>query len=159
MADEAARYQCLVGTADHRLFYARLHNEVGQSEQLAAMGAGLLDTEEDYTGLGVIDAEDGQRVYISTPIDPRTGDALAHHELFCGRVATTDGNGPRSPRALGPIIFGHSSSSKPMAASACCGCRALTPPNRLRDSCADLRLLVQLDSIGLITTPLDVIAR
>ena len=90
MGSEEARQQCLRGTADHRLHFAEFVNGKWQSEELARMGAGLLDTEEDYTGLGVIDTAHGKRVYISTPICPTSGDTLSHHEIFCGEK---QGNG------------------------------------------------------------------
>jgi hypothetical protein len=48
------------------------------------MGAGLLDTEEDYTGLATLDPKNPQRIFISTPIDPSTQKHLEHHEIFCG---------------------------------------------------------------------------
>ncbi len=84
MESEAARYQCYTGTADHRLYCARLQHEEWSYSELGKMGAGLLDSEEDYTGLGVIDRRNGKRVYLSTPIDPRNDHRLSHHEIFRG---------------------------------------------------------------------------
>jgi len=81
----------LPGTADHRLHLAELQSGTWQSYELAKMGAGLLDTEEDYTGLGVIDRRTGATIYISTPIDPRNGTLLPNHEIFCATVGTGAG--------------------------------------------------------------------
>ena len=74
------------GNADHRLFFARFDGSQWHSVELARMGHGLWDNEDDYTGLGVLDPADGQSVYVSTPIDPRTGGELAHYEIFLGRA-------------------------------------------------------------------------
>jgi len=75
------------GNADHRLFHARFDGAAWHTTELAKMGPGLWDSEEDYTGLGVIDPVDGRTVYVSTPIDPRSGAALPHHELFEGQAS------------------------------------------------------------------------
>ena len=81
----------MAGTADHRIYFATYHDGQWQYQELAKMGAGLLDTEEDYTGLGAIDQQHGRRVYISTPIDPRNDTKLAHHEIFCGECDVDSG--------------------------------------------------------------------
>ncbi|HET6743725.1 MAG TPA: hypothetical protein VFH76_32530, partial [Kribbella sp.] len=74
---------------DHRFFYARLApGGEWQVQQLAKAGHGLLEHENDYTGLVAIDPYDLDSVYVSTPIDPHDGTALEHHEIFHGR--TTD---------------------------------------------------------------------
>lgn len=73
--------------ADHRFFYAKFDGGSWQLHHLAKAGAALLPHEQDYTGLGSIDPNDLDCVYISAPIDPRTGEALAHHEIFRGRTA------------------------------------------------------------------------
>ena len=82
----------MAGTADHRIYFAAYRNGEWQYQELAKMGAGLLDTEEDYTGLGVIDLQHGRQVYISTPIDPRNDSKLAHHEIFCGECGADNGS-------------------------------------------------------------------
>jgi len=73
---------------DLRFFYAR-QDEGGawRVHPLAGAGAGLMPHEEDYTGLAAIDPYDLDSVYVSTSVDPRTGEALAHHEIFHGRTA------------------------------------------------------------------------
>ena len=72
------------GDSDHRLFYARLEGDTWHSTELARMGVGLYDTEEDYTGLGAIDSRKGTVVYVSTVFDPRDDRPLANRELFKG---------------------------------------------------------------------------
>ena len=74
---------------DHRFVYAR--KEPGREwvrRPLGKAGAGLLPHEQDYTGLAAIDPYDLDSVYISTPFDPRSGNATEHHEIYAGR--TTD---------------------------------------------------------------------
>lgn len=73
------------GDADHRLHLARFDGRQWHAQELAEMGGGLHDAEEDYTGLGAIDPIDGRTIYISTPIDPRDRRALSHHEIFRAR--------------------------------------------------------------------------
>jgi hypothetical protein len=68
---------------DLRFFYARMSPAgVWSVHPLAKAGPGLMPHEEDYTGLAAIDPYDLDTVYISAPVDPRTGAALAHHEIF-----------------------------------------------------------------------------
>jgi hypothetical protein len=68
---------------DLRFFYARLSPAGRWSvNQLAKAGPGLLPHEQDYTGLAAIDPYDLASVYVSTPIDPRDGTVLPHHEIF-----------------------------------------------------------------------------
>ncbi|MEO3756056.1 BNR-4 repeat-containing protein [Streptomyces sp. B6B3] len=75
---------------DLRFFYARL-SPAGEwrVHPLTKAGPGLMPHEEDYTGLAAIDPYDLDSVYVSTPVDPRTGSALAHHEIYHAR--TPDG--------------------------------------------------------------------
>jgi hypothetical protein len=73
---------------DHRFFYGRLApGGTWQVHQLAKAGPGLLPHENDYTGLVAIDPYDLDSLYVSTPIDPRDGTTLAHHEIFHARTA------------------------------------------------------------------------
>ncbi|WP_159618505.1 BNR-4 repeat-containing protein [Ruania rhizosphaerae] len=75
--------------SDHRFVYARHDGAGWQIFPLAPAGANLLPHEQDYTGLVSIDPYDLDSLYLSAPIDPRDGSALAHHEIFHGH--TTDG--------------------------------------------------------------------
>jgi hypothetical protein len=73
---------------DLRFFYARMAPSGEWTvNELAKAGPGLMPHEEDYTGLAAIDPYDLGSVFISTPIDPRDGSALAHREIFHGRAA------------------------------------------------------------------------
>ncbi|ACQ80554.1 conserved hypothetical protein [Beutenbergia cavernae DSM 12333] len=72
---------------DRRLVYAAFDGETWRVHPLARAGRALLDHEQDYTGLAAVDPYDLDSVYVSTPIDPSSGDALAHHEIFHGRTA------------------------------------------------------------------------
>jgi len=74
---------------DHRFLYAR-DDDGWETHYLAPAGAGLYDTERDYTGLATLDPSDPTRVFVSTPVDPRDDADLDHHELFAG---TTDDGG------------------------------------------------------------------
>ncbi|MFF1881865.1 BNR-4 repeat-containing protein [Pseudarthrobacter sp. NPDC058196] len=79
----------LLDVDDHRLLYARFDGTQWNLHPLAAAGAALLPHEQDYTGLGAVDPHDLNQVYISTPIDPRTGQATGHYEIYRG--STRDG--------------------------------------------------------------------
>jgi hypothetical protein len=78
-----------VGDGDHRLFYARFDAATASwsTTELAKMGGPLHPSEQDYTGLGAIDPNDPNTIYISTPFDPRDGRALNHHEIFQGTTS------------------------------------------------------------------------
>lgn len=72
---------------NHRFFYGVFRGGQWQAFSLAKAGGRLFRAEEDYTGLAAIDPNDPGVVYISTPIDPQSGERLAHHELYQGRSA------------------------------------------------------------------------
>lgn len=74
---------------DIRFYAARLSPgaDSWQLVELAEAGGGLLPHEQDYTGLGAIDPYDIDSVYVSTPVDPRTRDRLAHYEIFHGTTS------------------------------------------------------------------------
>ena len=71
---------------DHRLLYARFDGTRWELHPLAAAGPALLPHEQDYTGLGAVDPHDLDRVYISTPVSPLTGETTPHYEVYCGRT-------------------------------------------------------------------------
>lgn len=74
---------------DHRLLYASFDGTDWVLHPLAVAGPGFLPHEQDYTGLGAIDPHDLDQVYISAPVDPRSGNFTEHYELYSGR--TSDG--------------------------------------------------------------------
>lgn len=71
---------------DHRFFYARFDGRTWTTRHLAQAGPALWADEQDYTGLGCVDPYDLDTIYVSTPIDPRDGTDLEHHEIFSGRT-------------------------------------------------------------------------
>ena len=81
-----------VDPIDHRFVRAVLRPGSGRWEvaELAEAGPQLFPHEEDYTGLATIDPEDPHALWISTVVDPRTGAALTHHEIFHG-ITRDDG--------------------------------------------------------------------
>lgn len=72
---------------DHRFLYARRDGDEWRVRQLCRAGAFLYAAENDYTGLVALHAHDPDVVVVSTPIDPRDDQPLAHYELFLGRTA------------------------------------------------------------------------
>jgi hypothetical protein len=89
-ANDKERFERNRPILDHRFVYARFTPESGwRTFPLAKAGAGLLVHEQDYTGLVALDPYDANVVYASAPIDPRTGQATEHHEIYRG--ATADG--------------------------------------------------------------------
>ena len=85
------------GDADHRLFYGEFDGSVWRVEELARMGPGLHDDQQDYTGLGAIDLRRGRAVYISTNVDPRNRTELSRHALFRGDFQTSTGEWTWTP--------------------------------------------------------------
>lgn len=69
---------------DHRLLYARCRRGRWSVHHLCVAGAGLLPHEQDYTGLAAVDPHDLDHVYVSTPVDPSTGETHPHHEIYEG---------------------------------------------------------------------------
>ncbi|MBT2585209.1 BNR-4 repeat-containing protein [Arthrobacter sp. ISL-95] len=72
---------------DHRLLYGRFDGVRWELHPLAVAGPGLLPHEQDYTGLGAVDPNNLDRVYISAPVDPRTGETTPHYEIYRGLTA------------------------------------------------------------------------
>lgn len=69
---------------DHRFFYARYDGERWQVSELAQAGGYLYRREDDYTGLVSINPVDANVVYMSSDIDPRTGDETEKYEIYQG---------------------------------------------------------------------------
>jgi putative BNR repeat neuraminidase len=79
------------GGLDLRYHYARLGSEGWHEEEIAHAGRRLYSGEDDYSGLGALDPNNPDVVYISTDADPVTGtplissaDNTRHYELFRG---------------------------------------------------------------------------
>jgi hypothetical protein len=84
------------GGQDLRYYYARFDGEAWQTHFLAYAGTRLYAPEVDYSGLGAIDPDNANIVYISTDADPVTGEPLIseadnqrHYEIYKG--VTDDG--------------------------------------------------------------------
>lgn len=84
------------GGEDLRYVYARFDGDRWQAHPLAFAGTRLYAPEVDYSGLGAIDPDNTNVVYISTDAHPVTGEALIssadnnrHYEIFKG--VTNDG--------------------------------------------------------------------
>ena len=75
------------GAADHRLFYARFDGAAWRVVELCKMGRPLYPPEQDYTGLGALDPDAPDTLFVATHIDPRDGRELARREIFRGRSA------------------------------------------------------------------------
>lgn len=56
----------------HTLFYAKYDGASWHVNPIAKMGRMMYLSEEDYTGLGAINPNDPNTIYVSTPLDPRT---------------------------------------------------------------------------------------
>jgi hypothetical protein len=78
-----------VDPIDHRFFHGVLRpgESQWQVRQLAVAGPQLMPHEEDYTGLGAIDPDDLDTIYLSTPVDPRDGTPWTRHEIVRGHTA------------------------------------------------------------------------
>jgi len=79
------------GGLDLRYHYARLVATGCHHEEIAYAGTRLYPDEDDYSGLGALDPNDPDVVYISTDADPARGTPLIsaadnkrHYELFRG---------------------------------------------------------------------------
>jgi hypothetical protein len=71
---------------DKRLLYARFDGSSWRLTYLARAGTKLYDSEQDYTGLGALDPDNPEVIFISTPYDPRTdsGDFNGKKEIWKG---------------------------------------------------------------------------
>ncbi|HEX8297056.1 MAG TPA: BNR-4 repeat-containing protein [Chthoniobacteraceae bacterium] len=84
------------GGDDHRFHYARWDGEKWVQREVAYAGKRLYSGEDDYTGLGAIDPQNTNVIYLSSDADVKTGEPLVsaadgkrHHEIFRGE--TSDG--------------------------------------------------------------------
>lgn len=81
------------GGEDHRFAYARFDGERWHAHEIGHAGSRLYAGEDDYTGLGAIDPDDVDVVYVSTDVHPALGtplvsaaDGRRHRELWVGRT-------------------------------------------------------------------------
>lgn len=92
-------------TADHRYYYGRWYGEQWQVYEMAYAGSNLYESQQDYTGLVALDPNEPSRVFISTDVDPQSGEKLIHnhdyqqrYEIFMGQ--TQDGGASWSWTAI-----------------------------------------------------------
>jgi len=85
----------VVGTSaddpDKRLMYARFDGDSWKLTYLARAGTKLYDSEQDYTGLGALDPNNPEVIYISTPYDPRTDEGTFTGKKEIWKGVTCDG--------------------------------------------------------------------
>lgn len=82
-----------VGGFDHRYHYARWDGQQWTEHEIAYGGSRLYAGENEYTGLITLHPSDPNVVYISTDVNPETGELMTkkrkqRHEIFKG--TTTD---------------------------------------------------------------------
>lgn len=71
----------------HALLRGVLTDGSWEVRKVADIGPHLIPHETDYTGLGSIDPDDVDALYVSTPLDPRDGSDLGVREILHGRTA------------------------------------------------------------------------
>ncbi|NQT27006.1 T9SS type A sorting domain-containing protein [candidate division KSB1 bacterium] len=69
---------------NHAFLYSRYDGQMWTTSYLSKAGKKLYWSEQDYTGLGALDPNDPNTIYISTPLDPRDDADLEVHEIFKG---------------------------------------------------------------------------
>ena len=75
------------GADAHNVWLGRFHPDTRRwsTHRVARAGGQLFPgNETDYTGLGALDPDDPSTLYLSTEINPLTGDATEHHEIYQG---------------------------------------------------------------------------
>ena len=87
-------------STDHRFLYGRFDGTQWSVHEVAKAGGYLYASENDYTGLMALDPSNANRIFISTPIDPRTQVSMPHYEIFQG-LTSDDG----ATWAWQPITF------------------------------------------------------
>jgi hypothetical protein len=76
---------------DHRNFYARFDGEEWKWTYIGKAGPKMYNDEQDYTGLGALNPDDPNRIYISSPFNPGDDNSTPKkREIWRG---TTDDHG------------------------------------------------------------------
>lgn len=76
---------------DHRYRVASWDGAKWNDREIAYGGTCLYDTESSYTGLMAFDPDNPGRVYISTDVEPSTGESLGGvHEIYTAKIGPTD---------------------------------------------------------------------
>ncbi len=69
---------------DHAFIYCRFDDTAWSYTYLCQAGKKMYASEADYTGLGALDPGDPSVIYISTHIDPMTGQDMTCREIYRG---------------------------------------------------------------------------
>ncbi len=84
-------YTLYLNDSDHRYRIASWDGTKWNDREIAYAGKCLYKIESSYTGLMAFDPEDPTNVYISSDVNPSTGEDLnGKHEIFYGKVTATD---------------------------------------------------------------------
>ena len=85
-------YTLYLSNTDHRYRMASWDGKKWHDREIAYAGKCLYDRESSYTGLIALDPNDPSVVYISTDVDPSTGqDKGGKHEIYRARIGKNDG--------------------------------------------------------------------
>lgn len=84
-------YTLYLDDSDHRYRVASWDGEKWNDREIAYAGKYLYKVESSYTGLFAFDPEDPSNVYISTDVDPSTGEDLGgKHEIYSAKIGVND---------------------------------------------------------------------
>ncbi len=84
-------YTLYLNNDDHRFRLLNWDGKEWQDREIAYAGRCLYYWESSYTGLMTIDPTDPEMIYISTDVDPSTGEYLGGvHEIYRARVGDND---------------------------------------------------------------------
>ncbi|WP_299557054.1 glycoside hydrolase family 88 protein [Seonamhaeicola sp.] len=84
-------YTLYLSDDDHRYRIASWDGEKWYDREIAYAGKYLYKVESSYTGLLAFDPEDPAKVYISTDVNPSTGEDLGGvHEIYEGTIGVND---------------------------------------------------------------------
>lgn len=84
-------YSVYLSNTDHRYRIASWNGDAWVDREVAFAGKCLYDRESSYTGLISMDPLDPTVVFISTDVDPQTGQDLGgRHEIYRARIRQTD---------------------------------------------------------------------
>ena len=72
---------------DHRYLYGRFDGNQWRVNELAKAGGFLYDRESDYTGLVALDPDDPDVLFMSSDVNPLTGEDTERYEIYRGETA------------------------------------------------------------------------
>ncbi|MEW4925065.1 glycoside hydrolase family 88 protein [Algibacter sp. 2305UL17-15] len=84
-------YTLYLDDSDHRYRVTSWDGEKWNDREIAYAGKYLYKAESSYTGLFAFDPEDPTNVYISTDVNPSTGEDLGeNHEIYSAKIRAND---------------------------------------------------------------------